>query len=112
MTIEPLAFAENQRGELVTSPVNPALSAGGGKPGMGYAAALELTAHRVRRLMPIECERLQGWPDDHTRFSHDGSVIADSHRYRMVGNGVSSPVARWVGECIMAIERGRPCDSC
>ena len=36
----------------------------------------------VRRLTPLECERLQGWPDDHTRWSADGKEIPDSHRYR------------------------------
>jgi DNA (cytosine-5)-methyltransferase 1 len=36
----------------------------------------------VRRLTPRECERLMGWPDDHTRWADDGSEIADSHRYR------------------------------
>jgi DNA (cytosine-5)-methyltransferase 1 len=51
----------------------------------------------VRRLTPVECERLMGWNDDHTRWADDGTEIADSHRYRMCGNGVVSPVARWIG---------------
>jgi len=52
----------------------------------------------VRRLTPLECERLQGWPDDHTRWTADGKEQADTNRYRQCGNGVASPVARWVGE--------------
>ena len=54
----------------------------------------------VRRLLPIETERLMGWPDDHTRWKADGTEQADSHRYRQVGNGVASPVATWIGEQI------------
>lgn len=57
----------------------------------------------VRRLTPRECERLMGWPDDHTRFADDGTEIADSHRYRQCGNGVAAPVAEWVGRQIMAV---------
>jgi DNA (cytosine-5)-methyltransferase 1 len=58
----------------------------------------------VRRLTPIECERLMGWPDDHTRYKADGAEQADSHRYRQCGNGVASPVARWVAEHIAKVE--------
>ncbi len=63
--------------------------------------APEPTALAVRRLTPLECERLMGWPDDHTRWTDDNLELADSHRYRMCGNGVVSNVARWVGEQIM-----------
>lgn len=59
----------------------------------------------VRRLSPRECERLQGWPDDWTRWAADGSEVADSSRYRMCGNGVASPVAEWIGRCIVAAEQ-------
>ncbi len=55
----------------------------------------------VRRLTPRECERLMGWPDDHTRWTDTGQEIADSHRYRACGNGVVTPVAAWIGERIM-----------
>lgn len=54
----------------------------------------------VRRLLPIETERLMGWPDDHTRWKADGTEQADSHRFKQVGNGVASPVATWIGEQI------------
>jgi DNA (cytosine-5)-methyltransferase 1 len=58
----------------------------------------------VRRLTPLECERLMGWPDDHTRWKADGTEQADSHRYRQCGNGVASPVARWVAGHIAEVE--------
>jgi DNA (cytosine-5)-methyltransferase 1 len=58
----------------------------------------------VRRLTPIECEKLQGWGVDHTRWKPDGTEMADTHRYRMIGNGVASPVAKWVAEQIAKVE--------
>lgn len=100
-----VAIAENQRGEVRTSDVSPSVSSGGGKPGQGYPAVLEGGSLAVRRLTPRECERLMGWPDDCTRWTADGTEIADSHRYRMCGNGVASPVAEWVGRCIMEVDR-------
>ncbi len=44
----------------------------------------------VRRLTPVECERLQGFPDDWT------SGQADSNRYKQMGNAVAVPVAEWI----------------
>jgi DNA (cytosine-5)-methyltransferase 1 len=58
----------------------------------------------VRRLTPLECERLMGWPDDHTRFKADGTEQADTHRYKQCGNGVASPVAKWVASHIAKVE--------
>ena len=58
----------------------------------------EPTTMVVRRLTPLECERLMGWPDDHTRYKADGTEQADTHRYKQCGNGVASPVAEWIGE--------------
>ena len=57
---------------------------------------------KVRRLTPRECERLMGWPDDHTRWAADGREIADTNRYRMCGNGVAAPVAEWVARRLAA----------
>lgn len=51
----------------------------------------------VRRLTPLEAERLQGFPDHFT----DGQ--SDSARYRQLGNAVAVPVAKWIGERIMRI---------
>jgi DNA (cytosine-5)-methyltransferase 1 len=54
----------------------------------------------VRRLTPTECERLMGWPDDHTLYRADGKTNSDSTRYKMCGNGVATPVAHWIAEQI------------
>lgn len=56
----------------------------------------------VRRLTPRECERLQSFPDDWTRWDVNGKEISDSARYRMLGNAVCVNVARWVGERLTA----------
>lgn len=50
----------------------------------------------VRRLTPTECERLMGWPDNHTLHRADGKTNSDTTRYKMCGNGVASPVAQWI----------------
>jgi DNA (cytosine-5)-methyltransferase 1 len=62
-----------------------------------------LTPMAVRRLTPLECERLMGWPDDHTRWKADGTEQADTHRYKQCGNGVASPVAQWIAEHMRTI---------
>jgi DNA (cytosine-5)-methyltransferase 1 len=62
-----------------------------------------VVTHQVRRLTPIECERLMGWPDNHTLHRADGKSNADTTRYKMCGNGVASPVAQWIAEQINAI---------
>jgi DNA (cytosine-5)-methyltransferase 1 len=52
----------------------------------------------VRRLTPLECERLQGWPDNHTLHRADGKTTSDTNRYKMCGNGVASPCAHWIAQ--------------
>lgn len=49
---------------------------------------------QVRRLTPLECERLQGFPDGWT------DILTDSARYRCLGNAVCVPVAEWIGRRI------------
>ena len=60
----------------------------------------------VRRLLPVECERLQGLPDDHTRWDADGNELSDSARYRMIGNSVAVPVVRWIAERMACVLQG------
>jgi DNA (cytosine-5)-methyltransferase 1 len=57
----------------------------------------------VRRLTPLECERLMGWPDNHTLTKADGTTQADTHRYKQCGNGVASPVAQWIAKHLLNI---------
>lgn len=62
-----------------------------------------LIGYGVRRLTPRECERLQGFPDDWTKFGHDGKEISDSARYRALGNAVAVPVVEWIGKRIVSL---------
>lgn len=61
----------------------------------------------VRRLMPIECERLQGFHDNWTRIPYKGKPAEecpDTPRYKALGNSMAMPVMRWIGERIMLAE--------
>lgn len=71
---------------------------------VGNYGLMERAGEGVRRLTPVECERLQGFPDDWTRYTADGREIADSHRYRMMGNAVTVPVAEWIGHRLVAVD--------
>jgi DNA (cytosine-5)-methyltransferase 1 len=102
-----------------------ALNAGGGKPGQGYPAIAfqsKASAHQsmnpqaitpgidvgksdglavlqamsVRRLIPRECARLQGFPDDHCAIEYRGKPAADGPMYRAYGNSMAVPVIGWV----------------
>jgi DNA (cytosine-5)-methyltransferase 1 len=58
---------------------------------------------RIRRLTPIECERLQGFPDNHTKFGMiDGKTteMANTHRYKQCGNAVTVDVVEAVAKRI------------
>ena len=57
----------------------------------------------VRKLTPLECERLQGFPDNWTRIPYRGKTAEqcpDSPRYKAIGNSWAVPVVRWIGERI------------
>lgn len=59
----------------------------------------------VRRLTPLECERLQGFPDGWTDIPWKGKKHApDSPRYKALGNSMAVPVMRWIGEGIQLVE--------
>ena len=58
---------------------------------------------RLRRLTPIEYERLQGFPDDWTKVPWRGKTedhCPDGHRYKAMGNTMSVPVVKWIGQQI------------
>jgi DNA (cytosine-5)-methyltransferase 1 len=50
----------------------------------------------VRRLTPLECERLQGFPDGWTEYGYDGKLISDNQRYKALGNSVALPCVEFV----------------
>ncbi len=83
-----VAFAQNQRSELrELGDMAGALAA---EPGVTQQTYVASTG--VRRLTPLECERLQGFPDNWTHTPGN----SDTQRYRQLGNAVAVPVAQWV----------------
>lgn len=90
------SFSENQRGELRESAISPPVQAEVRKTGQGSATVRQDT--RVRKLMPLECERLQGFPDDWT--APTGSE-ADTNRYAAIGDAVTVNVGEWIGRRLM-----------
>jgi DNA (cytosine-5)-methyltransferase 1 len=68
-----------------------------------YANVVVMPEYVVRRLTPKECERLQGFPDDWTRYMSDGRELKDSPRYKGVGNAVAVPCAEYVMRGIAAV---------
>ncbi|ELR0264939.1 Dam family site-specific DNA-(adenine-N6)-methyltransferase [Salmonella enterica] len=80
---------------------NALLTPNGGRAGIGVGAVG--WGMQVRRLTPVECERLQGFPDNHTLISWRGKDAADcpdGQRYKAIGNSMAVPVMRWIGERI------------
>ena len=75
-----------------------------GRDSSDFIAQPAQTTMAVRRLTPLECERLMGWPDNWTATKADGTPQSDTHRYKQCGNGVASPVAQWIGEILIATD--------
>ena len=66
-----------------------------------------ITPMQVRRLTPIECERLQGFPDGYTQIAWRNKApedCPDGPRYKAMGNSMAVPVMRWIGERIQIVE--------
>lgn len=51
----------------------------------------------VRKLLPEECERLMGFPEGWTDVELNGAPMADSARYKCIGNSMSVDIMRWIG---------------
>ena len=60
------------------------------------------TKSQVRRLTALECERLQGFPDNWTLVPWRGGLAPDTRRYKAIGNSMAVPVMRWIGQRIAA----------
>lgn len=66
-----------------------------------------LTGHtqKVRRLTVLECERLQGLPDNWTNVAFKGKPASDAKRYKAIGNGMAQPCADFVMQRVVAAIR-------
>jgi DNA (cytosine-5)-methyltransferase 1 len=63
-----------------------------------------ITPSQVRRLTPIECERLQGFPDNYTDIRLNDKQTPDGPRYKAMGNSMAVPVMNWIGRRIQMVE--------
>ena len=84
---------------------NAILTPNGGRGGMGVGAIA--TAWTVRRLTPVECERLQAFPDQFTRIPYRGKPAEqcpDGPRYKALGNSMAVNVMQLIGERIAIVE--------
>jgi DNA (cytosine-5)-methyltransferase 1 len=99
--IVPVAFnsdqSEKARSMGEREEHTPTLRAGGE---ISMARGME-----VRRLTPLECSRLQGFPDNYLDVLHNGKPMADGPRYKALGNSMAVPVIRWLGERIALASR-------
>ena len=92
-----MAFAQNQLGEVRTnSDVMGTLNTNANASGRN--TPMMQSGQTVRRLMPTECLRLQGLPDDWLDLE---PALSDSAKYRMIGNSVAVPVLEWIGRRII-----------
>ena len=72
----------------------------------GGSAPMVTGGYAVRRLTPVECERLQGFPDNWTRIEWNGKPeeqCPNGRRYKAIGNSMAVPVMRWIGEGIALV---------
>ena len=71
--------------------------------GQAGAYMVPTTAMQGRRLTPVECEKLQGFPDNYTAIpwrKKPASECPDGPRYKALGNSWAVPNVRWIGERI------------
>ena len=94
-----VAFAQNQLGELREGEVFNTLNTNSNASGRN--TPLVRQTMQVRRLTPVECERLQGFPDHYTKIN---DKTADGSRYKALGNSMAVPVMRWIGERIDVVD--------
>lgn len=82
--------------------VNPPLSADADK---GDQDPVLMDGCAVRRLTPVECARLQGFPDDYLDIKFRGKSAADGPKYRALGNAMCVPEVRWILQRLERFER-------
>ncbi len=97
---------EHRRWEGKTSEVDAASIQARAGTGGGNLPLVS-NQHKVRRLTPRECERLQGFPDDYTMIPYRGKPAdkcPDGPRYKALGNSWAVPVVQWIGQRILEVD--------
>lgn len=80
------------------------IRAAAGGSSSSYIAMFARLWWAVRRLLPIEKERLQGFPDGYTNIPFLGKPASDGARSKALGNSMAVPVMAWIGRRIAAVE--------
>lgn len=93
--------ADEAAGGQLVAPVSYALNAKRGNRDDGESETFIPATSGVRRLTPVECERLQGLPDNWTRLD---DKTPDSRRYSALGDAVTANVAEWIGGRLACLE--------
>jgi DNA (cytosine-5)-methyltransferase 1 len=88
---------------FITQPIALAENTIGRKPENGGENVM-VQQMAVRRLTPVECERLQGFPDSYTDIKSKGKATPDGPRYKALGNSMAVPVMAWIGQRIQEVE--------
>lgn len=107
---EPIAMGDLNAHTANCRNVCPTLKCGGDGAMVASETAdkiMEANPMLVRRLTPLECERLQGFPDGHTLIGWKGKPAEecpDGPRYKAIGNSMAVPVMRWIGRRIAAVD--------
>jgi DNA (cytosine-5)-methyltransferase 1 len=99
-----VAFSFKDYGNDAASEVSPTLRSLGAYDSNGGSQMAVATQWAVRRLMPVECERLQGFPDGFTDIPWRGGRAVDGPRYKALGNSMAVNVMTWLGERIQMVE--------
>jgi DNA (cytosine-5)-methyltransferase 1 len=103
---QPVAFAQNQLGEVRTGEVFNTINTNSNASGRNTPMVHQSMA--VRRLTAVECEFLQGFPRDYTNIPwRKSNESPDGPRYKALGNSMAVPCMRWIGQ---RIERTKQCD--
>ena len=74
------------------------------KDNAASAAIVERDPWRVRRLTPLECERLMGFPDGYTDIPVKTKRGTDGNRYKSLGNSIAVNCMRWIGQRIAKVD--------
>ena len=109
---QPICMADGNANTAIDRDLCGCLKVGGEPPMVVYPddktpmVLYEGLLWTVRRLMPVECERIQGFQGGWTDIEYRGRPAADGPRYKAIGNSMAVPVMRWIGERIAhVIER-------
>lgn len=82
--------SDNPHSGVYKTDMTRTLDLNGGSPVCNQGGTMVVGGSTVRRLTPLECERLQGLPDGYTEGG------SDTPRYKALGNGMAQPCADWV----------------